>query len=215
MNLKGLIQRELVEGMTEKELASAIGVSLQTIDNILTDKFPEDPARWEKFARYFREDVDFLRTGGSTHSITILNLSGRTRQSNAGRIRRIPLLNWHQMDQLVRSTLPPGVIHADATVETTDVSGKRTVAVKVQDDSMEPLFNEGEIFFVNPDSKWKSGDYIIANHPGGYQETIILRQVNSIGSQYILHPLNPKYEDLPLTKQDEVWGKVVRLRKNL
>jgi hypothetical protein len=24
-----------------------------------------------------------------------------------------------------------------------------------------------------------------------------------------------KYEDLPLTKQDEVWGKVVRLRKNL
>ena len=30
----------------------------------------------------------------------------------------------------------------------------------------------------------------------------------------MLHPLNRKYEDLPLTKQ-EVWGKVVRLRKNL
>jgi SOS-response transcriptional repressor LexA len=31
----------------------------------------------------------------------------------------------------------------------------------------------------------------------------------------MLHPLNRKYEDLPVTDQDEVWGKVVRLRKNL
>jgi SOS-response transcriptional repressor LexA len=31
----------------------------------------------------------------------------------------------------------------------------------------------------------------------------------------MLHPLNRKYEDLPLTTQDEVWGKVVRLRRNL
>lgn len=146
MNLKGLIQRELVEGMTEKELASAIGVSLQTIENILADKFPEDPSRWEKFAKYFRKDVDALRTGGSTHSATILNLSERTHQSTAGRIRRIPLLNWHQLGQMVGSENHPAVIHAEATVETTDVSGKRTVAVKVKDDSMEPLFNKGEIF---------------------------------------------------------------------
>jgi len=215
VNVKGLILRELGEGTTEKELASAIGVSQKTLEDILADKFPEDSARWEKFARYFRKDVDFLRTGGSTHSITILNLSGHTRKSNAGRIRRIPLLNWHQMNQLVRSKHPDGVIRADATVETTDVSGKRTVAVKVKDDSMEPLFIEGEIFFVNPDSKWKPGDYVIANRPGGRQDTILLRQVKPIGSQYTLHPLNRKYEDLPVTKQDQVWGKVVRLRKNL
>jgi SOS-response transcriptional repressor LexA len=30
----------------------------------------------------------------------------------------------------------------------------------------------------------------------------------------MLHPLNRKYEDLPVTKEDEVCGKVVRLRKN-
>ena len=215
MNLKGLIHRELGEGMTEKELASAIGVSLRTLENILADKFPEDSARWEKFARYFRMDVEILRTGESAHAITILKLSDSTHHSAAGRIRRIPLLNWHQMGQMVRSTHPPDVIHAESTVETTDVSGKRTVAVKVQDDSMEPLFSEGEIFFVNPDSKWKPGDYVIANRPGGPPETILLRQVKPIGSQYMLHPLNRKYEDLPVTKPDEVWGKVVRLRKNL
>jgi len=215
VNLKGLIHRELGEGMTEKELALAIGVSLQTIESILADKFPEDDARWEKLARYFRMDVEILRAGASARAVTILNLSASSHHSPAGRIRRIPLLNWHQMGQMVKRKHPPDVIHAEATVETTDVSGKRTVAVKVKDDSMEPLFSEGEIIFVNPDGKWKPGDYVIAICSGGHQEAILLRQVKSIGSQCMLHPLNRKYGDLPVTKLDKVWGKVVRLRKNL
>lgn len=215
MNLKGLILRELDEGMTERELASSIGVSLQTIENILVDRFPEDSAGWEKFAKYFRRDVDFLRTGGATHSVTILNLSEHTSSSAAGHIRRVPLLNWHQMGQMVTSKDISGVIHAEATIEATNISGKHTVAVKVKDDSMEPLFSEGEIIFVNPDGKWKPGDYVIANCSGGHPESILLRQVKSIGSRCMLHPLNRKYEELPLTKRDKVWGKVVRLRKNL
>ena len=215
MNLKGLIHRELGEGMTEKELASAIGVSLRTLENILANKFPEDPARWEKFARYFRMDMDLLRTGESAHSRTMLDLPGSTYHSAAGHIRRIPLLNWQQMGQRVTSKNLPGVIHTEAMLETTDVSGKHTVALKVKDDSMEPLFSEGEIIFVNPDSKWKPGDYVVANRLEGHLETLILRQVKPIGSQCMLHPLNRKYEDLPLTKQGGVWGKVVRLRKNL
>lgn len=31
----------------------------------------------------------------------------------------------------------------------------------------------------------------------------------------MLHPLNRKYEDLPFTKQDKVWGRVVQLTKKL
>ena len=196
-------------------MASAIGVPLRTVKNILADTFPEDPAKWKKFSKYFRKDVEVLRSGGSTHSITILNLSALARQSTAGRIRRIPLLNWHQLGQMVGGTVPPGVFHSEATLETTDVSGKHAVAVKVHDESMEPLFSEGEIFFVNPDSKWKPGDYVIAHRLGGRQDTILLRQVKPIGNQYMLHPLNRKYDDLPMTEQDEVWGKVVRMRKNL
>jgi len=43
VNLKGLIYRELGEGLTEEELASAIGVSVRTIANILIDELPQDP----------------------------------------------------------------------------------------------------------------------------------------------------------------------------
>lgn len=53
MNLKGLVQRELGEGLTEEELASAVGVSVRTIANILVDELPQDPAIWEHFAGIF------------------------------------------------------------------------------------------------------------------------------------------------------------------
>lgn len=215
MNLKGLVHRELGEGLTEAELASAVDVSVRTIANILVDKLPQDRAIWDKFARYFRMDVDFLRTGESARARTTVELPGSTQHSAAGEIRKFPLLNWHQIGQMVSSKHLPEVIHAEAMVEATDVCGTRTFALKVQDDSMEPLFSEGEMIFVNPDLQWKPGDYVIANQLAGDRQAILLRQVKPIGSQCMLHPLNRKYEDLPLTKQDEVWGKVVRLRKNL
>ena len=145
VNVKGLLLRELGEGMTEKELVSAIDVSPRMLKNILADKFPKNSASWDKFAKSFRMDVDVLRTGGSTHSITVLNVSDRTLQSAIGLIRKIPLLDWHQMGQLVTSNNLPDVIPAHATLDTTDISGKRTVALKVKDDSMETMFSEGEI----------------------------------------------------------------------
>jgi SOS-response transcriptional repressor LexA len=214
MYLKGLILRELSEGMTEKELASAVRVPQRTLVNILAGKDPKDPAVWEQFARYFRMEVDFIRTGESAYARRGVTRPGDAYQSAAGYMRKIPLLDWNQAGTIVTSKTLPGVIHAEAMIETTDLSGARTFALRVQDDSMEPLFGEGELIFVNPDLKWNSGDYVIAKRPAGHPETILLRQVKPIGSQRMLHPLNRKFEDLPLTKQDEVWGKVVRLRKN-
>jgi SOS-response transcriptional repressor LexA len=215
MNLKSLAYRELSEGMTEKELASLIRVPVRTLSKILADKDPQDPAIWEKFARYFRMDVEVLRTGDPAHLGTAHGLQGSSNYSAAGHIRKIPLLNWHQLSQLVTGKLSPADIGPEAMVEATDVSGERTIALKVQDDSMEPLFSKGEIIFVNPEIKWVPGDYVIAPDQDGPSCGAMLRQIKSIGAQCMLHPLNRKYADLPLTKQEEVWGKVVRLRKNL
>ena len=201
--------------MTEEELASAIEVSPETITNILANEFPKDSAVWDKFTRYFRMDVDVLQTGASTHSTVVLNLSDRTLQSATGIIRKIPLLDWHQMSQIITSKNLPDVIHAEATLDTTDICGKRVVALKVHDASMETMFREGQIIFVDPDSKWKPGDYVIVYRPGGHPETTLFRQVEYIECRYILHPLNPKYENLLLSKEDKVWGKVVRLTRSL
>ena len=215
MNVRSLILRELEEGMTEEELASVIEVSQQTLTKIIANEFPEDSAVWDKLMRYFRLDVDVLQTGGSAHSTVILNLSDRTLQSATGLIRKIPLLDWSQMDQIITSENPPDVIYAKTTIDTTDIYGKRTVALKVKDASMETMFREGQLIFVDPDSKWTRGDYVIVHCPGGHPETILFRQIEYIESHYILHPLNPMYENVLLTKQDKVWGKVVRLTRSL
>jgi SOS-response transcriptional repressor LexA len=215
MNLKNLIQRELCEGTTEAQIASAVGVPLGSLADILTGKDPEDPAIWEKFGRYFRMEVEFLRTGESEHGRTRVELPARSSYSAAGHIRSVPLLNWNQMEEMGIMRNLPAVIHAEAMVETTDVSGTRTFALKVQDDSMEPLFRKGEMIFVNPDAKWSPGDYVVVTRRGESIASSVFRQLRVSGDQRMLHPLNWEYEDVPLAKPDLVWGKVIRVRKNL
>jgi SOS-response transcriptional repressor LexA len=215
VHLKGLIHRELGEGLTETELATAIGVSLQTIEDILSDKTSQDPTIWEKFAKHFRMDVDFLRTGESTHPSTLVTLSEDDQHSRSIEMRKVPLLTWRQIDQMITNKEPSPVIRTGVMLEVTDVPGKRTFALTVKDNAMHPLFSEGEIIFVNPDLKYKPGDYVVVGSQSGRSGEAMLRQLKKLGSQYILHPLSRKYGDLPLTKHERVYGKVVRLRKNL
>ena len=214
MNLKGLVHRELGEGLTEEELASAVGVSVRTIANILVDELPQDPAVWETFARYFRIHADFLRSGGPPHSEGLFGLTESAHPSLLGPMRKVPLLRWDQIHQMVTSGEVPRLIQAEALLET-DVPGQRTFAVQVKDNSMQPLFSEGEIIFVNPDLPGEPGHYVVVESEDGRPEGALLRQVKEIGRQAILHPLNRGYEDLPVTNDQHIWGRVVRLRKNL
>ena len=101
MDLKGLVHRELGEGLTEEELASTVGVSVETIANILADEPPQDRTTWEHFARYFRIDVDFLQIGGPPHSEGLFDLKESANPSPLGEMRKVPLLRWDQIDQMV------------------------------------------------------------------------------------------------------------------
>lgn len=214
MDLKGLVHRELGEGLTEAELASAVGVSERTIADILVDDLPPDPAIWETFARYFRIHADFLQSGGSPHSEELFELTENTLPSPLGPMKKVPLLRWDQINEMVAREQPPRLIHARALLET-DVPGRRTFALQIRDNSMQPLFSEGEIIFVNPDLSGEPGHYVVVETEEGGPEGALLRQLKEVGGQAVLHPLNRRYENLPMTKQQRVWGRVVRLRKNL
>jgi SOS-response transcriptional repressor LexA len=213
VDLKGLLHRELSEGVTEKELASLTGVSGRTIADILVDKLPQDPAIWENFARYFRIHADFLRAGGHPLPEGVFELTGTSHRCPIGSMRTVPLLKPHQINQMFESNEPPRVVQAETMLET-DVTGKRTFAVMVKGNSMEPLFSEGEIVFVNPDLSSEPDDYVIVQSDEGHQEGAFLRQFKEIGGRAVLHPLNRRYEDLPLSPQHQIAGRVVRLRKN-
>ncbi|MDN5941500.1 MAG: S24 family peptidase [Nitrospira sp.] len=214
MNLKGLVHRELGEGLTEEELASAVGVSVETIANILTDELPQDRATWEHFARYFRVDVDFLQIGGPPHSEGQFDLKDPANPSPLGQMRKVPLLRWDQIDQMLIPEVPSRVIQAEAMVET-DVPGTRTFAMQVKDDSMEPLFSEGEVIFVDPDLPNEPDQYVLVDSENGRPDGAILRQLKEVDGETTLQPLNRRYADLPLTNQRRIVGRVIRLRKNV
>jgi SOS-response transcriptional repressor LexA len=214
VDLKGLIHRELGEGLTEEELASGVGVSVQTIASILADDLPQDPAIWDQFARYFRMHADFLRSGGPPHSEGLFDLAESAHPSPLGSMRKVPLLRWDQIDQMIARQEPPRLIHAETVLET-DVPGKRTFALQIRDDSMQPLFSEGEIIFVNPDLPTESGNYVLVESEDERPKEALLRQLKKIGGQTFLHPLNRRYEHLLVTEQQRILGRVVRLRKNL
>jgi len=214
VNLKSLVHRELGEGVTEKELAAAAGVSVRTIGDILADKLLQDPAIWKTFARYFRMDADCLRAGGPPLPEGVFERADSTHRLRVGSMRTVPLLNYQQVDQIVMSNESSRVVHAEAMLET-DVPGKRTFAITVKDNSMQPLFSEGEILFVNPDLPSVPGHYVMVGSEDANPAEALLRQLKDIGGQAVLHALNRRYEDLPFTKQHRIWGRVVRLRKNL
>jgi SOS-response transcriptional repressor LexA len=133
---------------------------VRTIADILADEVPQDPAIWETFARHFRIHADFLRSGGPPHSEGLFDLTESAPPSPVGSMRKVPLLTWDQFDQMVTSDEPPRLIHAQAQLET-DVPGKRTFALQIRDDSMQPLFGECEIIFVNPDLPSEPGHYVV------------------------------------------------------
>jgi phage repressor protein C with HTH and peptisase S24 domain len=129
-------------------------------------------------------------------------------------MRKVPLLRWDQIDQMLMPEEPARVIHAEAMLET-DVPGVRTFAIQVQDDSMEPLFSEGEVVFVSPDLPTEPGQYVLVDSEDGRPEGALLRQLQEIDGQTTLHPLNRLHKDLPVTNDQRILGRVVRLRKNL
>jgi len=213
VNLQGLIQRELCEGLTEEELASAVGISARTITNTLVGEFPQDPAIWEQLARYFRIHADFLRYGGPLESEGLFELSEHAQPSPLGQMRTVPLLKWHQIVQMVTLEELPCLIHAEMLLETS-VPGKRTFALQVRDNSMRPLFSQGEVIFVDPDVPCAPGDYVVVESEDGRPERALLRQLEVNGGQVILHPLHKAYTNLSLTKRQRILGRVMQLRKN-
>jgi SOS-response transcriptional repressor LexA len=210
VNLKGLIYRELGEGLTEKELAVAVGVSQRAIVSILADHIPKDPAVWRKFARYFRMDVDFLRTG---HVEKRTGRSNKRQPVPAVQTRRIALVGWNQIQQVLDNEKAAAMVEPGTVLET-DLPGMRIFALRVRDDSMNPLFGEGEVIFVDPDEEIETGHYVIAGDEAD-PEKALLRELRDLGGRPVLHPLNRRYPDFPLMTGQRIWGRVVRLRKNL
>ncbi len=69
--------------------------------------------------------------------------------------------------------------------------GPNVFALRVEGDSMEPEFREGEIIVVNPHIAWEAGNYVIVKNHDGEATS---KQIKKKEDRLLLHHLNPRYE---------------------
>lgn len=211
--LENLIQYELSEGLTEQELADSIGVPKFTILGILKGRDPKSPDIWKKLACYFHMDVDSLRFGKL--GLAQAQEKDESHVDRSKPYRKVPILFWGQIRYVVEPQAPLSFLSARQEMVDTELSGARVFALPVSGDSMEPLFHEGGIIFVNPDLRPQDGDYVVVLDQMAEEDHGYLRQLKDIQERDVLHPLNIQYKDMPLMSYQKIVGRVVRLRMNI
>jgi len=127
-----------------------------------------------------------------------------------GGLRRIPVISWVMAGKWREAcdAFEPG--DADEWIES-DVGGRNVFALRVVGDSMEPEFNDGEIIIVTPHIEAHPGDYVVVKDR---EEKATFKQLKKYGPRWVLHPLNPRYEDQEVSRGEfKIIGKVVKKEK--
>ncbi len=87
--------------------------------------------------------------------------------------------------------------HEDDYEEYVKTDTKGTFALRVRGDSIEPEFYDGDIIVINPFLKQEQNDYVVVCNEEG---EATFKQLKKYGKVRVLHPLNPKYDDIELSK---------------
>lgn len=126
-----------------------------------------------------------------------------------GQGQRIPVLGWVQAGKFAPSETADLSPASPDDYIYSDTLGRNLFALKVENDSMEPLFREGDIIIVNPNIKAKNGDYVIARLKN--QGEVTFKKLIMKDKKIALRPLNTKYDDIILNETEEfkIIGKVV------
>ncbi len=123
-----------------------------------------------------------------------------------GKTKRVPVISWVQAGNWKET------YEGEYDNEFVETSTKGEFALMVEGDSMESEFREGDIIVVDPYRKQEHNDYVVVCN-AEYEAT--LKQLKKYGKARVLHPLNPKYDDMELTKDGghRLIGVVVEKRK--
>jgi len=93
--------------------------------------------------------------------------------------------------------------------EASNCSSAEPYALMVLGDSMMPEFEQGEIIVVEPSGLVQDGSYVVAYVNDEY----IFRQIVKHDDGWMLKPLNPLYENIPVADIDVAKGVVIMKKR--
>nr|DAL78380.1 MAG TPA: Repressor protein CI [Caudoviricetes sp.] len=196
-NLETLMQEKQI---SQTRLSKISGVSQSYIFKILNDQIKKPSLdTLEKLATALDSTVAQLN-----HSLEL----PKEADPVVG-LRKVPLISW------VQAGLPTPVASLDDMdkwyICPVRIS-KNGFALKVRGESMEPMFFEGDIVFIDPDVPAESGRIVAAVDDGAADPEATLKKLVRDGSDYYLKALNPDWPGpkfQPFTKSMRIAGVAV------
>jgi SOS-response transcriptional repressor LexA len=189
---------------TVKECAQALGLPYELLRKVVgEDHIPKDGQLIIYAKKMGMDPKDLLFTAyyqkapeGFKDTFEDLVLRPALAKTN-----QIPLISWEELAVGTKNLRGQDSI-------TTNLEGHALFAMTVQDNSMEPIFQIGEVLIINPDIKPEEGDYVV-----GYKcDEAFLRQLKSISRFMFLCPVNHKYDNIENTNDVKIMGKVIQKR---
>lgn len=195
MNLSDRVkQRRLDLGMTQTELAEKVGTTQQGIVSIESGR-TKRPRNLLELSKALQTDPNWLMNGGSFQTLEEVST------------KRVPLISYVQAGALAHKN-PIEAFDGSFEYVMTDMDWSQfTFALRIEGDSMEPDFRQGDVIIVDPEIEPAPGEFVVAKN-GDHEATFKKYRPTGMGLHGVynfeLTPLNPDYpvlrsQDIPLT----------------
>lgn len=184
--------------ISQRELAKRSGLSQQLISK-LENGLVESTTEVFRLAEALRVDPRWLATGKEVAE------EANTREGPSI-TAYVPLISWVAAGAWrdVADPYPMGV--GEDLVPVTCRVGTNAFALRVQGDSMEPVFPNGSVIIVDPSAEPRHGSYVVVRLDEAEQATF--KQLVFDGGTRYLKPLNPRYPLMEIRESATVCGVV-------
>jgi len=172
--------RRLELDMTQTEVANAAGVSQQAIESVESGR-TRKPRNLLELAKALKCSPDWLLNG--KHIMPLSEIS----------TRRIPVLSYVQAGKLTEARDITDLkgdleyVFADSDIPET------CFALRIDGDSMQPEFKEGDIVIIDPDLFPTPGEFVVAKDSSHAATFKKYRPLGAGLEHFELVPLNPDY----------------------
>lgn len=198
-------------GMTQQDLAELMGTTKQTIGRYENGNRGVDQDKIFKLAEIFNCSIDdFFPTTGSAESL--MNLYNGLSQPRQSKVYSFTRQQFFEQQNSIpeRSTYLYGAVSAGTgewledehknKIEVPKDTPVHDFALTVNGDSMEPMFQNGEIIFIKRTNDARHGQVVVVSLNG----EAYVKKLYKTDKEVRLISLNSKYEDIYLRENDDI-----------